>query len=128
MGAPAYWRGHLYYFPSHDVLKDFAVQGGRLSSAPVAEGGRRIPDPGATPSISANGANDGIVWVLETKGWNARDRPAVLSAYDAADVAKELYDSEQNPARDRAGIARRFVSPVVANGRVYVASSGEVDV
>ena len=128
MGAPAYWNGHLYYFPSNDVLKVFAVQGGRLSAEPVARGKHKIVDPGATPSISANGAGNGIVWVLETKGWQSADRPAVLTAYDARDVANEIYDSEQNAARDRAGTARRFVSPVVANGRVYVATSGEVDV
>lgn len=128
MGAPAYWNGHLYYFPSDDVLKDFAVQNGRLSAQPVARGQRKIIDPGATPSISANGMEDGIVWVLETKGWQSPDQPAVLIAYDAKDVAKEIYSSEENPARDRAGAARRFVVPVIANGRAYVAAGGEVDV
>ena len=128
MGAPAYWNGHLFYLPSNDVLKDFAVQNGRLSNEPVARGKKTIVDPGATPSISANGAEDGIVWVLETKGWRSPDRPAILTAYEARNVANELYNSEQNAARDRAGIARRFVVPVVADGRVYVATSGEVDV
>ena len=47
---------------------------------------------------------------------------------DARNVANEIYDSEQDSARDRAGIARRFVTPVVANGRVYVGTRGEVDV
>jgi hypothetical protein len=128
MGAPAYWNGHVYYFPSNDVLKDFAVQGAHLSPDPVARGKIQIVDPGATPSISANGAKDGIVWVLQTKGWRAPDRPAVLSAYDAKDVANEIYDSQQNDTRDRAGIARRFVIPIVVNGRVYVGLSGGVDV
>ncbi|MBV9268445.1 MAG: hypothetical protein JO061_19920, partial [Acidobacteriaceae bacterium] len=128
MGAPAYWNGHLYYFASNDVLKDFALQGGRLSSEPVAAGEITIVDPGATPSISANGARDGIVWFLKTKGWQSNDRPAVLFAYDAKDIRREIYDSEQNSGRDRAGIARRFVIPVVANGRTYVGTSGEVDV
>lgn len=116
MGAPAYWNGHLYYFPSNDVLKDFPVQGGQLSNTSVVHGTRKIVDPGATPSISANGAKDGIVWVLETKGWNSDDRPAVLSAYEAANVANEIYNSEQNAARDRAGIARRFVIPQSQTG------------
>lgn len=65
--------------------------------------------------------------MLETKGWQSADRPAVLTAQGARNVANEIYDSEQNRARDRAGTARRFVSPVVANGRVYVATSGEID-
>lgn len=128
MGAPAYWNGHLYYFPSDDYLDDFAVQGGRLSNQPVARGTTKIVDPGATPSISANGAENGIVWVIETKGWRSVDRAAVLTAYDAKDVRNEIYSSEQNSARDHAGAAQRFVVPIVANGRVYVPTSGEVDV
>jgi hypothetical protein len=128
MGAPAYWNGHLFYFPSNDYLDDFAVQNGRLSNQPVARGTHKIIDPGATPSISANGTANGIVWVIETKGWQSVDRPAVLTAYDAKDVRRQIYSSEQNAARDRAGTARRFVLPVVANGRVYVPTSGEVDV
>lgn len=128
MGAPAYWNGHLYYFPSNDVLKDFAVTSNSISSSPVAVGRNSIVDPGATPSISANGNENGIVWVLQTKGWNSDDRQAVLYAYDARNVANELYDSEQNPKRDRAGIARRFVIPMVASGRAYIATSGGIDV
>ncbi|MGA8027218.1 MAG: PQQ-binding-like beta-propeller repeat protein [Bryobacteraceae bacterium] len=128
MSAPAYWNGHIYYFPSDDVLKDFAIQNGRLSAQPVAKGSTNFDDPGATPSISANGAKDGIVWVIETKGWNSNDRAAVLRAYDAENVANEIYDSNQNIQRDGADIARRFTIPTVADGRVYVGTSGEVDV
>ena len=52
MGAPAYWNGHVYYFASNDVLKDFAVEGDRLSAAPVHRGTNTIVDPGATlPSL-----------------------------------------------------------------------------
>jgi hypothetical protein len=78
--------------------------------------------------VSANGARDGVVWVLRSKVWNAPDRPAVLYAYDATDVAHELYNSEQNPSRDRAGLALRFNIPTVMNGRVYVGAKREVDV
>lgn len=128
MGAPAYWNGLLYYYPREGALEEFAVTANGLSSQPIATGNIEIVDPGATPSVSANGNRDGIVWVLETKGWNSEDRPAILYAYDARNVATLLYHSEQNSARDRAGIARRFVVPVVANGRVYAGAEGEVDV
>ncbi len=70
----------------------------------------------------------GTVWVLLSKVWNAPDRPAVLYAYDAADVAHELYNREQNPGRDRAGLTDRFNIPTVVNGRVYVGAKHEVDV
>ena len=126
--APAYWNGHVYILASKDYLSDFALKGGELSAKPVASGQQRFGNPGATPAISANGAKDGIVWLIETKAWNAEDRPAVLHAYDAANVAHELYNTEQNAARDRVGRTLRFTIPTVMNGRVYVEAKGEVDV
>jgi hypothetical protein len=71
MGAPAYWNGHLYYFPSNDVLKDFAFQGGCLSSEPIAAG-NMIVDSGARPSVSANGTTNGIIWVAPDKRLGTR--------------------------------------------------------
>jgi len=69
------------------------------------------------------------VWLIETKDWNDfSDRPAVLHAYDASNVAHQLYNSGENSSRDRAGAAMRFTTPTVANGRVYVPAKGEVDV
>ena len=126
--APAYWNHHVYIFAADDVLKDFVVEDGRLSASPVAKGNTRFIDPGATPSISANGTRNGIVWVLRSKGWRSADTSAVLYAYEAANVAHELYSSEQNSARDRAGLCLRFNIPTVANGRVYAGAKREVDV
>jgi hypothetical protein len=68
------------------------------------------------------------VWILSTKVWDGADQPAILFAYDAANVAHELYNSTQNAARDRAGKALRFTIPTVANGRVYVPAKREIDV
>ena len=78
--------------------------------------------------MSANNKRDGIVWFIETKIWNGNDRAATLHAYEAANVAHELYNSDQDRTRDLAGTARRFNIPTVANGRVYVGASGAVDV
>jgi hypothetical protein len=52
----------------------------------------------------------------------------VLRAYDATNVGRELFNSEQNSSRDRAGVTVRFTIPTIANGRVYVGAKGEVDV
>ena len=69
-------------------------------------------------SVSANGANNGIVWAIEAGGIN------VLHAYDATDVSKELYNSAQAPnGRDQFGTAVRFTVPTVMNGKVYVAGT-----
>ena len=75
------------------------------------------------------GTRSAIVWVLSSRHWDEPDkRPAVLHAYDAANVARELYNSEQNSSRDRAGVGLRFNVPTVADGRVYVGAKGELDV
>jgi hypothetical protein len=85
-------------------------------------------NPGATPTISSNGVANGIVWAVATKTWDGHDQPAILYAFDAKDVGRTLYTSEENSARDRAGLATRFVIPVVVNGRVYVGVRAEVEV
>jgi hypothetical protein len=126
--TPAYWNGHVFFLWSDDVLKDFRLEQGRLSDAPKVRGTIRFVDPGATPTVSGNGDRDGIVWLLRSKGWRAQDRPAVLYAVDAANIARQLYSSEQKPARDRAGLCLRFNSPTVAGGKVYVGAKGELDV
>jgi hypothetical protein len=126
-GAPAYWNGHVFYFFMQDYLRDYALQNGRLSTQPVAKSATKINDPG-TPAISANGSKNGIVWILSTKVWNGSDQPAVLFAYDAANVSHELYNSTQNSPRDGAGNALRFTIPTIANGRVYVPTKRRIDV
>jgi hypothetical protein len=71
-GAAAYWNGHVYYQFSHDVLKDFAVSNGRLSHDPVARSTTKFVDPGSTPTVSANGKKNAIVWVLSSRGGDRR--------------------------------------------------------
>ena len=126
-GAPAYWNGHVYFVPSDNPLRDFVFVKGMLKLAGTSPG--RYIDPGATPSVSANGSKNGIVWTLQSKHWDEMDGPrAVLRAYDATDVTHVLYSSEENSARDRAGVGLRFNIPMVVDGRVYVGAKGEVDV
>jgi hypothetical protein len=122
-GAPAYWNGHLYTFGRNDVLKDFAVDNGRVAEKPVHQGTFKYHP--ATPAVSSNGAKDGIVWVALTKAWNAQDTIGILQAYDAADVSRMLYTSAANP-RDTPGVVTRFAIPTVAGGRVYVGMKGGV--
>ncbi|HYL65013.1 MAG TPA: hypothetical protein VE077_20550 [Candidatus Methylomirabilis sp.] len=94
-----------------------------------AAGNSKFLDSGATPAVSANGTKDGIVWAASSKNWNEQaGRAAILYAYDATDVHRELYTSEQNSSRDRAGIALRFAIPSVVNGKVYIGERDEVDV
>lgn len=125
-GAAAYWHGNVYVLSDRDALRDYEVKDGKLAYR--SSSSFSLPDHAATPAVSANGDKDGIVWVVSSKGWNSRDRTAVLHAVDASNVAHELWNSEQNPGRDRAGLALRFNIPTIANGHVYIGAKREVDV
>ena len=89
----------------------------------------KFVDPGATPSISADGNRNAIVWAIATKTWNGPDtKHAVVYAFDATKLGEPIYNSEQNSQRDRAALAARFVIPIVVNGRVYFGTRSEVEV
>lgn len=126
-GAMAYWNGHVFFSASDDYLGDYAVKNGQLTlneSSTV-----KFANPGATPSVSADGNKNAIVWAIATKTWNGPDnKPAVLYAFDATRLGQPIYSSEQNSQRDRAAMATRFVIPVVVSGRVYFGARGEVEV
>jgi hypothetical protein len=126
--APAWWNGHLYFLGDDGILKDFHVDRGMLSSAPVAKTLAKLGGPGATPEVSANGSRNGIVWVIESSGRRQGIQPAVLHAYDAGNIGHELYNSEQTAKRDRPGVGLHFAIPTIANGHVYVGSKDQLDI
>ena len=129
-GVPAFWQNNLYFVAVSDVPKAFRLFNGQLSTSPVAVASEKVYGyPGATPVVSANGATNGIVWALRTGQFNQNPPgPAVLGAYDAADISRILYTSSQAGTRDKAGPAVKFIVPSVANGKVYVGSQNQLTV
>ncbi len=104
------------------------IHGNYPAGKDMVAGFKRFYDSGATPSISSNGSKDGIVWAASSKNWNEPPhKPAVLYAFGADDVSRELFNTEQNPQRDRPGVALRFAIPTIVNGKVYLGSKGQVD-
>ena len=118
-GAMASWNGHVYFAASGDRLREYRLVSGKLEAGKIAE--TRFENPGATPSVSADGDKNAIVWAIATRTWNGPDRPAVLYAFDATDISRPIYTSAQN------GPALRFVIPVVAGGRLYFGTRGAVE-
>jgi len=126
-GTPAYFNGNLYLQGIKDQLKQYGFSNGLLSGGPVAVGADIIGYPSPTPVVSSNGVQNGIVWVVQSDG-AAHSLAATLRAYDAANIAHEIYNSGLSGARDKAGPAVKFATPTVANGKVYVPTASELDV
>ena len=116
--SPAYFNNQIYYQGTQDVTKAFSISNAVLSG-PVSEATTSFGALGGTPSISANGTNDGIVWTIQSDAY-ASGGPDVLHAYNATNLALELWNSSQNPARDNPGGAIEMTTPTVVNGKVYV--------
>jgi hypothetical protein len=114
-GVPAYFNNTVYYGDAYGgTLKSFNISNGKLSTTPV-QTGTTFTYPGALPSVSAKGISDGIVWAVENTS-----PTAVLHAYDAANLAAtELYNSNQAGTRDHF-LNNKFITPTIANGKVYV--------
>jgi hypothetical protein len=136
--TPAFWNNTLYYFgiqfktdhPGESF--PFNTTTGLFATTPSASTTSRFRFTGATPSISASSpTTNGIVWAIET-GSHGTDHgpklagPAVLHAFEAMDISKELWNSAA-VATDAAGNAVKFTVPTIANGRVYVPTRGNDD-
>jgi outer membrane protein assembly factor BamB len=119
---PAFFQGNLYFGPVGQTILAFQFKNTQLSPAAVAQTSNRFGYPGATPSVSANNGQNGIVWA------SANTNPAVLYAYNAKNL-QELYNSNQAAnGRDHFGAGNKFITPMIANGRVYVGTTNGVGV
>lgn len=126
--SPVYWNGTLYVAAVDDSVKAFTVRAGVVSASPTSASTRVFGYPGGALSVSANGTRGGIVWAVEGDGYTPKN-PAVLHAFDATDLSKELYSSDQAAGgRDAAGAAVKFSVPAVVNGHVYFATQTELEV
>jgi hypothetical protein len=121
--SPTYFNNTVYYGAVGDSIKAFAISNAQLGNTPTSQSGHVFPYPGTTPSISANGTSNAILWAAENTD------PAVLHAYDATNLANELYNSNQAAGgRDQFGTGNKFVVPTVINGKVYIGTTTGVGV
>jgi len=118
LDTPAFFNGTLYYVGGYgDVGKTFNIANAAFSTSVVKETPDSFAFPGSTPSISANGITNGVVWTLDRGSGQLR-------AYAANDFSNRLWTSAQAPnGRDTLGSVVKFAVPTVANGRVFVGTS-----
>jgi uncharacterized repeat protein (TIGR03806 family) len=120
--SPAYFNHLLFYQGDYDVTKSFMITNGVFNFTPASQSSTSFSYHGSTPVVSANGTNNGIVWVIQADDY-ASAGPATLHAYNATNLAQELYNSSQNLTRDNPGAAVKFTVPTVADGKVYVGTA-----
>ena len=125
----AFWNSTFYIAGMGGPLSAFSLNAGtaKMNSTPSSSSFNAFGFPGSTPSISASGNSNGILWALDNSQYCTPQSPgcgsAVLHAYDATNLGKELWNSSQD-AKNSAGNAVKFTVPTIANGRVYVGTRG----
>ena len=132
--APVYFNGSVYFGPVADSIQSFRLTNGLLSTTATSFSPDRYEYPGASLAVSANGLSTGILWAIQRKGdcgtlpACATAGPGVLRAYDPANLATEFYNSDEAGSRDTLDYATKFSVPLIANGRVFVASMTKLTV
>ncbi|MGB7281134.1 MAG: fibronectin type III domain-containing protein [Candidatus Acidiferrum sp.] len=125
----AFFNNALYVAGVGGSLELFAFNTttGLFNTTPTSQSAASFGFPGATPSVSASGTNNAIVWAIDGSQYCTQQSPgcgpAVLHAFNATNVASELWNSSQT-AGDQAGNAVKFTVPTVANGKVYIGTRG----
>jgi hypothetical protein len=129
-GSEAYWNGNIYYggiYPqATHSLTAYSFVNGVLSTTPTSQTVEEFAYAGPTPSVSANGSTNGIVWVLNHGTGSVGS--SALMAYDATNLANLLYSSNTVLSRDYPGVTIKFTVPTIANGKVYIGSQNQLNV
>ena len=123
-GNASYWNGYLYAGAANQALMQYQFQNGLLNPTPTDSSPSAYGYRGANTVVSANSAQNGIVWAYE----KSVSGQGILHAYDATSVSKELWNSNMNGDRDGMLTGIGFGTPVVANGRVLAASDHSLEI
>ncbi|MEM5288897.1 pyrrolo-quinoline quinone [Paraburkholderia sabiae] len=121
-GSPAYFNGTVYYGALNDNIKALPVTNALLATTAASKSPTTFAYPGAVPAISANGTSNAILWAAENGTTGA------LHAYDATNLGRELYNSNQAGTRDQWGAGNKFITPMISRGKVYVGATNGVAV
>lgn len=119
--TPACFKGFVYWSMVAQPLRAYRLSHGRYQTRAASQTRESFAFPGCVPSVSSNSGRNGILWAIQP------GEPAVLRAYDATNLGRELYNSSQDEARDSTGSPNnKFTPPTVVNGKVYVPTSNSL--
>ena len=127
--APIFFKNTLYFGPEYGQVMAYPIVGGYVAASPSSESTHSFALRGSSVTISANGISNGVVWApecincLDTAPGSTNE---VLHAFDASDLSRELYNTTQSGNRDFIGDGNKFITPLVANGRVYLGMTNGV--
>lgn len=124
---PLYFNHRLYINPIASPLYGYSLTNGSLSTSPIFQSMDSLGSPGGSPILSANGLDNPIVWVIQANGFYSYSS-SILRAYNANNLTQELYNNTQAGERDLTGIAMKFSTPIVSNGKVYVGTGSGIAV
>ncbi|MGE5057516.1 MAG: beta strand repeat-containing protein [Acidobacteriota bacterium] len=126
--SPIYYNGYVYFAAVNDSVRAFQLNNGLLSLSPAFVSPSVFPLRGGAMAISSNGNTNGILWVVQTNGSDPGNVNAAgtLFAYDASNLSDELYDTNESGSRDTMDHASKFNVPLVANGKVFIASQSQL--
>ncbi len=124
--SPLFWNSTLYFAGAHDLVRAYTFDpvNQQFNPNPGSSSSDPLDSRGSTPSLSANGNDNALLWIVNG---SSGGRNAVLHALHPENLSNDLYNSAMMPERDSAGVGVKFVVPTVADGFVFVAAQGEVD-
>ena len=111
-GSMAYYQGTLYVATEYSPVRAYHIANASVNTQPSSQSSFTTSALGATPSISANGTANGLVWILAGPAGE-------LQAYEAANLGHMVYSSS-TLSGDAPGSWVEFTVPAIADGKVYV--------
>ncbi|MDP9172576.1 MAG: RICIN domain-containing protein [Planctomycetota bacterium] len=110
--VPSYFNGKIYVSPTSHAAETLNVANGAFSTPPSSTSATSFGFPGSSPSISANGTTNGIVWDIDTT-------TNQLRAYSADSYGTLLFTGS-------VGSANKFNPPTIADGEVFVGTKNSL--
>lgn len=130
-GAPAYFQDAsgnqtIYFSGNNDFMRSYSLANGVMTATSMTPD--TYPSGGSLPTVSSNAgaAGSDILWAIKRANSSDGQGPLALEAYDATNLTSQIVTDM--PAGNWSEFNYAFLIPTVVNGKVYVASDGQLQV